>query len=191
MEECDKKVPEYRKILAPIPEGERRPGFPSRIMPLLDENVEKILEMIQNGKSFRKIAKKFDVSITAFNTWRFRSKHFTRIEEAMANSAEAHAELSFKVLQDGIDSGTENMAEVQLRREMAQGHRWMAKLRSPQVFGDKKEITHNINPSPVSDDQFKELLGTVVQVSGQIENKDNESEYTEFQDIQDGEVPTD
>lgn len=102
----------------------------------LDGKLDQIIDLITEGKTFRKIAEELNVSLTSLMVYTGKEEHSARVREAMEYSADSYADKAESVL---IDAKS-NLVEIQRAKELAQHYRWKASKRSPKRFGDKLDI---------------------------------------------------
>lgn len=104
-------------------------------------DIDGIVEMIIDGKTFRQIAKHYGVSLSTFDDYTKKTEHSARVGEALMISAATYADKAEEVLQEITkDSNTIEMARA---RELAQHYRWKSAKRNPRMFGDKVDVTSN------------------------------------------------
>lgn len=106
---------------------------------LLDENIDEICEMIISGKPFKAIAEHFGVKSYYWWTWRKKTIHKDILEASIEASAHTLEQAARDVLVEGIVSGTQNMAEANLRRELAKALQFAASKRNQAFYGNKKD----------------------------------------------------
>lgn len=101
-------------------------------------DIDKICELIIDGKTFRDIAKVFDCSISTLHNFLVKPEHAVRTRDSLELSAATYANKGEQVLieAEGIS------VEIQRARELAQHYRWMAAKRAPNKYGEK------VDPNP-------------------------------------------
>lgn len=135
---------------------------------ILNANAELIAELIINGWSFFKIAKRFNIATTTFFGWKRDSEFAPLIELAVEESAERDIDKAFDVLK--TPAGEKEMADVQRRRALAELYKWRASKRKPKVYGKQDtntNVTVNVE-TPDNKSEFFDLLKAVKKKS-QIE----------------------
>ena len=100
-------------------------------------NIEDVVEMIIDGKTYRQMAKMYNIPLTTLHDFTSKSEHSARVREALEYSASSYADKAEQVLLDA--EGT--LTEIQRARELAQHYRWKASKRSPKKYGDKVDVT--------------------------------------------------
>ena len=100
-------------------------------------DIDKIIEMIIDGYTFRAISKKLDVPLSTLYDFTKRSEHSARTRDALEISAQTYEEKAEEIL-IGADASA---YEMQRARELAQHYRWKASKRSPRRYGDKIDMT--------------------------------------------------
>lgn len=108
---------------------------------LKHSDIDTIVDMIIDGKTFREIARHYKVALSTLNEYSTKTEHSARVAEALMISAATYADKAEEVLHDITkDSNTVEMARA---RELAQHYRWKAAKRNPRSFGDKVDVTSN------------------------------------------------
>lgn len=102
----------------------------------LSGKIDRIIELISEGKTFRQIAEELKVSKTSLMDFTAKSDHSARVREALEYSADSYADKAEQVLLDAKS----NLVEIQRAKELAQHYRWKASKRSPKRFGDRIEV---------------------------------------------------
>ena len=102
----------------------------------LDEHIDKIIDGIIEGKTFRKIAEEFKVSLGGFHKFITSDEHSVRASTALSISASSYANKGEQVLLDA----EKDKIEIQRARELAQHYRWMAGKRNPKKYGESSRI---------------------------------------------------
>ncbi len=103
--------------------------------PLLDGKLEKIIEQLIAGDSYRVIAEKYKVSLGTLFNYLHNSEHSARVIEALNYSASTFDDKAEKVLLE-INAESQGV-EMQRARELAQHYRWKASKRSPKEYGER------------------------------------------------------
>lgn len=106
----------------------------------LDGKIDDIIEMILEGMSYRKIAKKLGVALSTLHDYTSKSEHSARAREALQYSADTFDEKAEQALLEAKSS----MTEVQRARELAQHYRWRSSKRDPKRYGDKLDIEQTV-----------------------------------------------
>ncbi len=119
-----------------------------------------VMEMLAAGDSYRDIARLVNCSSSGVVRWlQSDPERHARAQAAMVAAADEHAALAGEVLRDVADRD-----DVPRAREISAWHRWMAKVRRPQTYGDKVEMTgevhHTHDPIQI-DARLQALVGTV------------------------------
>ena len=99
--------------------------------------IDDIIDDIIEGKTFRKMADKYECSISLLHKFLCRDEYTARVREAMELSAGTYANKGEQVLLDAPAVSV----EIQRARELAQHYRWMAAKRAPNKYGEKVDIT--------------------------------------------------
>lgn len=105
---------------------------------LLDEKVEEVCELIIAGKPFKVVMEMLGVKAYYFWTWKKKTIHKDLVDSAIEASAHTLAQASLDILMDGINSGTQNMAEANLRRELSKALQFSAAKRNQAFYGTLK-----------------------------------------------------
>lgn len=105
---------------------------------LLAASIDTIIEMIIDGKTYRQIAKHFEVGLGTLHTFLTYTEHSARAREALIISANSYADKAEEILQEA--EGTKE--ELMRARELAQHYRWKASKRNGIVYGDKQQLEH-------------------------------------------------
>ncbi len=113
------------------------PSKPTKAI-ILGNNIEDIIEMIIEGKTYREIAKKYDVSLGCLHDFLTIGEHSARAREALTTSANSYADKAEEVLKEAEPTKEELMRA----RELASHYRWKASKRNGKVYGDKQQFEH-------------------------------------------------
>lgn len=105
----------------------------------LEPQIDNIVEMILDGKTYREIAATLKCALTTLHDFTSKSEHHPRIREALEYSANTFDDQAEQVLKDA--KGT--LPEIQRARELAQHYRWKASKRNPARFADKIQTEHS------------------------------------------------
>jgi len=100
-------------------------------------DIEKLIDYIGEGKTYREMAVLFDVKLATLSDFTSKPEHSARVKEALKLSAETYADKAEQVLIDAV--GTKE--ELMRARELSQFYKWKASKRSPAVYGDKIDMT--------------------------------------------------
>lgn len=98
----------------------------------LEGHIDIIIDRIVEGKTFRKIAQEFEVSLTHLHRLLTSEEHSARARNALALSASEYAGKAEQVLKDA----EADKIEIQRARELAHHYRWMAGKRNPKKYGE-------------------------------------------------------
>lgn len=168
---------------------------------LLDEKVEEVCELIISGIPFKTVMEQLGVKSYYFWTWKKKTIHKDMVDAAIEASAHTLAQASLDVLADGIKSGTQNMAEANLRRELSKALQFSAAKRNQAFYGTQKaeKEPEVVKPALESKEEYQFILeelkkkreagglGTGVSKSNEpIKNEPNikkDDEFTEFEEI--------
>ena len=111
------------------------------------EVIEKILSLVDDGKSLRQACKEIDFPRKTFEGW------LEADEELSAQYARARENRAEKIFEEIItiadrpspttDSGATDSGDVQHRRLQIDARRWMLGKMSPKKYGDKVELSHS------------------------------------------------
>ena len=104
-------------------------------------DIDKIIDLIIEGKSYRTIAQELDVKLTTFHDFISKPDHSARVRDAMQTSGDTFADMAEEVLKNA--TGTKE--EIMRARELAQHYRWKAAKRYPKRYSDKMDIVSNGN----------------------------------------------
>ena len=131
-------------------------------------DIETIIELIIDGKSFRSIADELNVKLSTLHDFASKPEHIARVSLALEISAQTFDEKAESILINAEASAY----EMQRARELAQHYRWKASKRSPKKYGEK--ISQELTGKDGKD------LNTSIQIeiinkSDQIENEDSGS----------------
>ena len=96
-------------------------------------DIEKLLDHISDGKTYREMATEFDVKLSTLSDFIAKPEHSARVKEALRLSADTYADKAEQVLIDA--KGTKE--EIMRARELSQYYKWKASKRSPKDYGDK------------------------------------------------------
>ena len=105
-------------------------------------DIDKIIEMIIAGDSFRVMAKKLKIPLSTLHDFTKKDEHSARVRDALEISAQTYEEKAEEILKDAEAS----QYEMQRARELAQHYRWKASKRSPRRYGDKLDMTSGNEP---------------------------------------------
>jgi hypothetical protein len=105
-------------------------------------NIDKIIEMIIAGDSFRVMARKLKVPLSTLHDFTRNDEHSARVRNALEISAQTYEEIAEETLLNADASPY----EMQRARELAQHYRWKASKRSPKKYGDKIDMTTDNKP---------------------------------------------
>lgn len=189
-------ISQTQPIPLPQPKGAPR----SEHVKYLDTQLDEILEMIISGKSFRKIALFYNIPMMSLFYWRQNSVHSDEITQCLQWTSEQDAQNAEDVLIDFIESGSKNIAEAAITKELSQFYRWRASKRAPKVFGNNTDVNVKVEVSTLSATKFKGLLDGLkakkLAEEGQSENDmdinndsidgkthEDGSEYIKYDDI--------
>lgn len=128
---------------------------------LLDERVEEVCEHIISGKPFKNIMEDyFGVKGYYFWTWKKKTIHKDMVDAAIEASAHTLAQASLDILKEGIDSGTQNMAEANLRRELSKALQFSAAKRNQAFYGTQKpeKEPEVVKPALESKEEYQFIL---------------------------------
>lgn len=100
-------------------------------------NVEEIISMLIDGKTYRKIADELNTPLSTLHDFTSKPEHSARVRQALEYSASTYADQAEEVL----IKAEGNLVEIQRARELAQHYRWKASKRSPKKYGDKLDVT--------------------------------------------------
>jgi hypothetical protein len=169
---------------------------------LLDENIEEICEMIVSGKAFKLIAEHFGVKAYYWWTWKKKTIHKELLDAAIEASAHTMEQAARDILVEGIQSGTQNMAEANLRRELSKALQFGAAKRNQAFYGTQKvEVkTEDTTPKLENKEEYASLLEELKKKRGVgagsvggsvdvkknepvIKNEKSEDGFTEFEEI--------
>lgn len=102
----------------------------------LEGKLDRIVELITEGKTYEQIAKELKVPKTTLMDFTAKPDHSARVREALEYSADSYADKAEQVLIDA--KGT--LVEIQRAKELAQHYRWKSSKRSPKRYGDRIEV---------------------------------------------------
>lgn len=126
-------------------------GKEDKEKPLLDGKIDKIIELITEGKTYKEIAAKFKVSLTTLHNYIHNDEFTARTREALQYSASTYADQAESVLK-GIKKGS-NAIEMAQARELAQHYRWKAGKRAPKKYGDRVQQDVTIDDKTISPEE--------------------------------------
>lgn len=106
-------------------------------MAKLSGKIDAIIDDLLAGETFRAIAKKNKISLSALHEYLNKAEHSARVREALQISADSYSDKAEQVLLDAKS----NLIEISRARELAQHYRWKASKRNPGKFGDKLDVT--------------------------------------------------
>ena len=98
-------------------------------------DVEKLIDLIYDGKTYRQMADFFGVKLATLSDFVAKPEHSARVKEALKASADTYADMAEQVLKDAKS----NIVEIQRAKELSQYYKWKASKRSPKEYGDKVE----------------------------------------------------
>lgn len=99
-------------------------------------DIEKVLDLIHEGLTYRQIASEFDVKLSTLADFVAKPEHSARVRGALQVSADTYADKAEQVL---IDAKSDKN-EIQRARELSQYYRWKASKRNPKQYGEKQEL---------------------------------------------------
>ena len=99
-------------------------------------NIEQILDLLIDGKTYREIAKKFGVGLSVLHRFTSKEEHSARVRDALNYSASTYADKAEQIL---LEAPADKI-EIQRARELAQHYRWKAGKRDPKKYGDSTII---------------------------------------------------
>lgn len=100
-------------------------------------NIDKVIEMIIDGKTFREIAEEFKVSLGKVHSFISKDEHSAPVRNALTISADSYSDMAEKVLKEAAS----NSSEMTRARELAQHYRWKAAKRNPRRYSEKLDVT--------------------------------------------------
>jgi hypothetical protein len=104
-----------------------------------------LIERIVAGQALRDIARDCGAHLYSMQVWiAGEPERKARYDAAMKLSADWHAEQATAVI-EALGAGA-TKADVARARELAQQHRWLAKMRDQSRYGDKLAVDHNVTP---------------------------------------------
>lgn len=127
---------------------------------LLDEKVEEVCELIISGIPFKTVMEQLGVKSYYFWTWKKKTIHKDTVDAAIEASAHTLAQASLDILADGIKSGTQNMAEANLRRELSKALQFSAAKRNQAFYGTQKaeKEPEVVKPALESKEEYQFIL---------------------------------
>lgn len=127
---------------------------------LLDEKVEEVCELIISGIPFKTVMEQLGVKSYYFWTWKKKTIHKDMVDAAIEASAHTLAQASLDILADGIKSGTQNMAEANLRRELSKALQFSAAKRNQAFYGTQKaeKEPEVVKPALESKEEYQFIL---------------------------------
>ncbi len=105
--------------------------------PVIKLDIEVIIEMIIDGKTFREISESESVSLGKLHSFTSSTEHSARVRDALKISADSYSDMAEQVLKEAAG----NLIEISRARELAQHYRWKASKRDPRRFSDKLELS--------------------------------------------------
>ena len=99
-------------------------------------NIDKVIESILEGKTYRAIAEENNVALSTLHDFCSKTEHSARVKWALEVSASSYDDLAI----EAIKGARSNMVEMQRARELAQHYRWKASKRNPKKYGDKLDV---------------------------------------------------
>lgn len=113
-------------------------------------DIDVAVEFLLEGKTYRKIAEHFKVSISTLHKHLSKDEHSARVREALSMSADEYADMAEKVLIEA--EWDENMGDFDLKkaRELSQYYKWKAAKRNPRRYSDKLDIDHTTGGDKIS-----------------------------------------
>ena len=121
--------------------------------------INDICDRIIDGKTYRQMAKHYDVSMFTLHKYLAEKEHSARAREAFILSADTYADKAEQVLLDA----KKDSLDLMKARELSQFYKWKAAKRYPKGFGDKVDVTsneqtiHQTDLSHLTFEQLKEL----------------------------------
>ena len=123
---------EYQKAL------DSRGALAKQRFDYLESEIDNIIDDIIDGETVRKLAAKYDVTLSVFMSWRFSSKHSESITIAFKASSESHISKAEDALYKVQES--DSMAQVNAAKNIADHHRFVAGQRDRVNWGIQKDI---------------------------------------------------
>lgn len=102
-------------------------------------NIDDIIGMIIEGKTYRQMADTLKVALTTLHDFTSKSEHSARVREALDYSSDTYADKAETVLL----LADSDLVEIQRAKELAQYYKWKASKRSPKRYGDKISTEHS------------------------------------------------
>lgn len=154
-----------------LPVTQRMKTKPDVQRQILNSNGLLIVELIINGWSFDRIAKKLGIATTTFFMWKKDSEFSQLIEMAIEESAERDADMAVSVLIE--KAGEKEIADVTRRKALSDALKWRAGKRKPKVYGKTDNSTNiNINTGRVDENkEFNDLVNLVVKKNQSMPNR--------------------
>lgn len=116
--------------------------------------LEKIVEMITEGKAYRYIARELGVGTSRLVAWiDVDAERAQACARARLLAAQAFEELAAEVIEDASD-----MFELSKAKELASHYRWRAKAANPKYYGDKVDVNATMDIRTVSDEAIAKQL---------------------------------
>lgn len=100
---------------------------------MADLDINKIVEHLIDGMTYRKIAEMYGVSLSTLHDAVTRSEHYARAKAALELSAQTYEDQAEQIL---IDAKLDKW-ELQKARELSQLYRWKARVRNPKKYSEK------------------------------------------------------
>lgn len=108
---------------------------------LQDIGIDGLCERLRKGESEVQIARSLGISNSWLSEWiNANPERSARAKAARMAAADAYADKAEQVLIEASDP-----FEIQKARELAHHYRWMAKTRDPRQYGDKQQVTQDVN----------------------------------------------
>lgn len=116
----------------------------------MEIDVEKAVEFLLEGKTYREIAAHFKSSISQLHREFSKAEHSARVREALTISADEYSDKAERVLIEAEWDETQGDFSLKKAKELSQFYRWKAAKRDPKRYSEKMEIDHTSGGDPVS-----------------------------------------
>lgn len=134
-------------------------------------NIDEIVEMLLEGKSYREIAAEKKVAVSTLHNFTSKPEHSARAKEALKYSAFLWDEKAEQAINDIPANGSP--AEIAKGRELKQLFQWRASKRNPKEYGDRVEVKQEVKVSQFSKELVFNVLPGVVPDGRSIEMPEN------------------
>lgn len=115
--------------------------------------IDELIDLIIDGKTYRQIANHFDVKLSTLADFVAKPEHSARVKNALKVSSDTYADKAEQVLIDA----ERDLIEMQRAKELSQYYKWKASKRSPSTYGDKIDVSADIDASVSYDDFVKKI----------------------------------